>query len=58
MSFWAGSRKKTVKASSDEQFTLAIPIIFFQSIYFRDVSLKNYLILYVKQKQINVRSES
>ena len=24
---------------------------FFQSIYFRDVSLKNYLILYVKQNK-------
>ena len=39
MSFWAGSLKKTVEAS-DEQFTFAIPIFFFQSIYFRDVSLK------------------
>ena len=37
--------------ASDEQFTFAIPIIFFQSIYFRDVSLKNYLILYVKQNK-------
>ena len=54
MSFWAGSLKKTVKAC-DKQFTFAIPIIFFQCIYFRDVSLKNYLILYVKQKKINVR---
>ena len=50
VSFWAGSLKKTVKAS-DEQFTFAIPIIFFQSFYFRDVSLKNYLILYVKQNK-------
>ena len=50
MSFWAGSLKKTVKAC-DKQFTFAIPIIFFQCIYFRDVSLKNYLILYVKQKK-------
>ena len=33
---------------SDEQFTFAIPIIYIHSIYFRDVSLKNYLILYVK----------
>ena len=32
-----------------------LSIIFFQCIYFRDVSLKNYLILYVKQKKINVR---
>ena len=40
--------------ASDEQFTFAIPIIFFQSIYFPDVSLKNYFILYVKKKQINV----
>ena len=48
MCFWAGSLKKTVRAS-DEQFTFAIPIIFFHSIYFRDVSLKNYLILHVKQ---------
>ena len=47
---------KTVEAS-DEQFTFAIPIFFFQIFYFRDVSLKNYLILYVKQnkKQIIVR---
>ena len=50
VSFWAGSLKKTVKAS-DEQFTFAIPIIFSQSIYVRDVSLKNCLILYVKQKK-------
>ena len=28
-----------------------LSIIFFQCIYFRDVSLKNYLILYVKQKK-------
>ena len=34
MSFWAGSRKKTVKASSDEQFTFAIPIIFFPKYLF------------------------
>ena len=58
MSFRTGSLKKTLNAS-DEQFTFAIPIIFFQSFYFRDVSLKNYLILYVKQnqkkKKINVR---
>ena len=41
----------------DEQFTFAIPIIFFQSIYFRDVSLKNYLLFdfLCKPKQINVR---
>ena len=41
----------------DEQFTFAIPIIFFQSIYFRDVSLKNYLLFdsLCKTKQINVR---
>ena len=47
MSLWAGSLKNTVEAS-DEQFTFAIPINFSQSIYFRDVSLKNYLVLYVK----------
>ena len=50
MSFWAGSLKKTVRAS-DEQFTFAIPIIFFHSIYFRDVSLKNCLIVNVKQNK-------
>ena len=50
MSLWAGSLKKTVKAS-DEQFTFAIPITFLYSIYFRDVSLKNYLILHVKQNK-------
>ena len=55
MSFWAGSLKKTVKAC-DEQFTFAIPIIFFQSFYFRDFSLKKYLILFVKQnKKTNQR---
>ena len=36
MSFWAGSLKKTVRAS-DEQFTFAIPIIF--SIVFISVML-------------------
>ena len=50
MSFWAGSLKKTVSAS-DEQFTFAIPRIFFHSIYFRGVSLKNYLIFHVKQNK-------
>ena len=50
MSFWAKSLEKTVKVC-DKQFTFAISIIFFQCIYFRDVSLKNYLILYVKQKK-------
>ena len=50
MSFWAGSLKKTVKGS-DEQFTFVIPIILFHSICFRDVSLKNYLILHVKQNK-------
>ena len=34
----------------DEQFTFAIPKMFFLNIHFRDVSLKNYLTLYVKQK--------
>ena len=50
MSFWAGSLKNTGEAS-DEQFTFAIPINFSQSIYFPDVSLKHYLILYVKQNK-------
>ena len=36
----------------DEQFTVAIPKMFFLNIHFRDVSLKNYLILYVKQKNM------
>ena len=49
MSFEAGSLKKTVKAC-DEQFTFAVSITFFQSTYFCDVSLKNYLILYVKRE--------
>ena len=42
--------KKTVKAC-DEQFTFPIPKLFFLNIYFRDFSLKNYLILYVKQNK-------
>ena len=50
MSFGAGSLRKTVKAC-DEQFTFAISITFFQSNYFCDVSLKNYLILYVKRNK-------
>ena len=49
--------KKTVRAS-DEQFTFAIPMIFFHSIYFCDVSLKNYLILHVKQNKSIIMSES
>ena len=34
----------------NEQFTFAIPKMFSLNIHFRDVSLKNYLIFYVKQK--------
>ena len=46
---------KTVKAC-DEQFTFEFPQLFFQNICFRDVSLKNYLILYVKQNKSEAES--
>ena len=36
----------------DEQFAFAIPKMFFLNIHFRDVSLKNYLIPYVKQNNM------
>ena len=35
----------------DERSTFAIPIIVFLNIYFHDFSVKNYLILYAKQKK-------
>ena len=48
-SFWTGSLSKSVK-TCDERSTFEIPIIVFLNIYFHDFSVKNYLILYAKQK--------
>ena len=44
------------KKTWDERCTFAMPIIVFRNIYFHDFSVKNYLILYAKQK--NSGSES
>ena len=49
-SFWTGSLSKSVK-TCDERSTFEIPIIVFLNIYFHDFSVKNYLILYAKQKK-------
>ena len=39
------------KKTWDERSTFAMPIIVFLNIYFHDFSVKNYLILYAKQKK-------
>ena len=48
-SFWTGSLSKSVK-TCDERSTFEIPTVFL-NIYFHDFSVKNYLILYAKQKK-------
>ena len=47
--FWTESLSKSVK-TCDEGSTFAIPIFFPLNFYFHDFSVKNYLILYAKQK--------
>ena len=49
-SFWTESLSKSVK-TCDERSTFEIPITVFLNIYFHDFSVKNYLILYAKQKK-------
>ena len=47
--FWSESLSKSVK-TCDEGSIFAIPIFFPLNFYFHDFSVKNYLILYAKQK--------
>ena len=55
--FWTESLSKSVK-TCDEGSTFAIPIFFPLNFYFHDVSVKNYLILYPKQKKSGSESSA